>query len=72
MFDKLQELFKNNYDELAPVFIQSKKPSALINKDNKQDVLNLHEAYINDLRNSFSTALGKDRLYLRPAGFIQE
>jgi len=34
-FDALQQLFKDNQDELTPIFIQNKKPSALIDKDNK-------------------------------------
>lgn len=33
---------------------------------------NLHEAYINEMKNSFSNALNKDRLYFRPAGFIKD
>ena len=72
MFDALHLLFKENYDELAKVFIDNKKPSALIDKDNKQEVENLHEAYVNEMKNSFSQALNKDRLYHRPAGFLQE
>lgn len=34
-FDALQQLFKDNQDDLTPIFIQNKKPSALIDKDNK-------------------------------------
>lgn len=72
MFDGFQEMFKNNYDVLAPTFIEKKKPSALINKDNKEEVTNLHNAYVSDMKNSFSSALGKDRIYLRPVGFMQD
>lgn len=72
MFDVLHQFFKDNYDDLVKDFIDNKKPSALIDRDNKQEVINLHEAHINEMRNGFSQALSKDRLYLRPAGFIVE
>ena len=32
----------------------------------------MHEAYVNEMKNSFSNALNKDRLYFRPAGFLQD
>lgn len=35
-------------------------------------MLNLHEAYVNEMKGSFSVALSKDRLYQRPAGFIED
>jgi phenylalanyl-tRNA synthetase beta subunit len=62
-FDDFQALFVANFDELSPIFLTTKKPSALINKDSKEEVIKLHEAYINEIRSSFSAALGKDRLY---------
>jgi len=71
-FDALHQLFKDNQEELTALFIEAKKPSALVDKDNKQEVLNMHEAYVNEKKNTFSTALGKDRLYLRPVGFLQD
>jgi hypothetical protein len=71
-FDEYQDFFKKNYDELVAIFITNKKPSSLIDKDNKQEVTNLHEAYVVDLRNSFSSALTKDRMYQRPVGFLQD
>jgi hypothetical protein len=57
---------------LTAIFIQNKKPSALVDKDNVQEVLNLHEAYVNEMKNTFSNALNKDRLYLRPVGFLMD
>lgn len=30
----------------------------------------MHEAYVNELKAGFSSALGKDKLYMRPAGFL--
>jgi hypothetical protein len=44
----------------------------MIAKDNKQEVIALHEAYVNDMKSSFSHALGRDRLYQRAAGFLQD
>jgi hypothetical protein len=52
--------------------LTTKKPSALINKDNKEEVIKLHEAFVNEIKTSFSAALGKDRLYQRAVGFMQD
>jgi hypothetical protein len=71
-FEDFHKLFKDNQDVLGPLFVETKKPSQLINKESQQEVLALHEAYVNEMRSSFSAALGKDRLYKRPAGFIQD
>jgi hypothetical protein len=71
-FDDLHHIFKENYDDLAAVFLSHRPPSALVNKDDKAQVLNLHEAYINELKGTFSAALSKDRLYQRAAGFIED
>ncbi len=57
---------------LSPIFLEKKQPNTLIAKDNKQEVLNLHEAYVNEMKSTFSAALGKDRLYKRPVGFMQD
>lgn len=71
-FDIFNQYFKDNYDQLSKIFIEKKMATTKLNKDNKTDVISMHEAYINELKTSFSQALGKDRLYLRPAGFIME
>jgi hypothetical protein len=52
--------------------LTTKKPLALIDKDNKEEVIKLHEAFVNEIKSSFSAALGKDRLYQRPCGFMQD
>ena len=54
MFDSLHQLFQDNYDELLPVFLENKKPSTMVDKDNKTDIINMHGAYVNELKNSFS------------------
>lgn len=71
-FEEFQGLFTANFDLLAPIFLTVKKPAALINKDSREEVTKLHEAYVNEIRSSFSAALGKDRLYQRPVGFMQD
>mmetsp|Transcript_41936 Transcript_41936/g.40254 ORF Transcript_41936/g.40254 Transcript_41936/m.40254 type:complete len:145 (+) Transcript_41936:729-1163(+) len=44
----------------------------MANLTNEQEVVNLHEAYVNEMKNSFANGLSKDRLYFRPAGFIKD
>jgi len=34
-FEQFQELFEQNFDELSPIFLATKRPSVLIEKDNK-------------------------------------
>ena len=56
-FDEFNQYFKDNYDLLGPVYLENKKPSSFINRDNKAEVINLHDAYVNELRNGFSSSL---------------
>jgi hypothetical protein len=65
-------LFKENYDILSPDFIEKNKNNPMASEGKKEDILKLHEGYVGEMKNSFSSALGKDRLYMRPAGFIME
>lgn len=71
-FDEFHALFRDNYDELSPLFLASKKPTTLIDTTIKADVLNLHAAYLGEMKLTFSQAMGKDRLYNRPVGFMQD
>jgi hypothetical protein len=54
MFDEFDQFFKDNYETLGSIFVQTKKPSALIDKDNKQEVINLHDAFVHEMKNTFS------------------
>jgi hypothetical protein len=54
MFDDFHKYFVEHYDLLKDIFIESKQPSTMVDRNNKQEVVNLHEAYINELKNSFS------------------
>ena len=38
----------------------------------KTEILNLHDAGITEMKNDFSTSLGKDRLYHKPCGFLND
>jgi hypothetical protein len=49
-FDNMTKFFKENYEVLAPVFVELKKHES--GMDQKQ-VENLHEAYLNELSESF-------------------
>lgn len=41
-------------------------------EENKKDIQNMHDAFINELKIQFSAGLGKDRLYNRPCGFLND
>jgi len=71
-FDEAIIFFKQNYDELAPVYVKAKNLGLEVNEDTKKDILNMHEAMIGELKVGFSSALSKDRLYHRPCGFIND
>ncbi len=32
----------------------------------------MHDAYVNELQQTFMAALGKDRMYERPCGFVTD
>ena len=53
-FDDFSKFFKDNYEELVADFIAQKTPSSLVNKDNRKEIENIHDAYVNELKLSFS------------------
>ena len=57
---------------MAPLFVRKLKLAIEVNKENEKDILNMHEAWLNEIKNDFSAALSKDRLYHKPAGFIND
>jgi len=71
-FDEIVAYFKANYDELAPLFVKQKSLPIEINESTKKDIMNMHEAMISELKIAFSAALGKERLYHRPCGFLND
>jgi len=71
-FEQMNSFFKDNQDELAPVFVASRNLPSTVDVNNKKEIENLHDAYVNELQMTFNSALSKDRLYLRPAGFLTD
>ena len=71
-FDEVRACFKDNYDVLAPVYVKEKGLGMEINDTTKQDIVNIHNAFIDELKVNFSAALGKDRMYSRPCGFCND
>jgi len=61
-----------HYDELAPKYVAEKKLPVEVKAETKQDVINMHNAAINELKVGFSNALNKDRLYHKPCGFVND
>jgi hypothetical protein len=71
-FDQMHIFFKEHYAKLAPIFIDLKKPPSELTVENEKEIINMHEAYINEINLTFSGALSKDRMYHRPAGFVTD
>jgi hypothetical protein len=69
-FEQMNKYFRENFDVLAPVFAEIRKPPQDMNS--KQEILNLHDAYLSELQESFMAKLGKDRMYQRAAGFMTD
>lgn len=71
-YDDAINYFKQHYSELAPSFVRTKKLPLEVTQETQVDILNMHDAVVNEIKNDFSAALGKDRLYHKPAGFIND
>jgi len=71
-FEEAVAYFKKHIDELGPLHVKSKQIPIEFKEETRQEVLNMYTAWINELKNDFSAALTKDRLYSKPAGFITD
>jgi hypothetical protein len=71
-FDQLHSFFKENFAVLAPVFCELRAPPASVDRSDRSQMENLHEAMINDAKTQFMAALGKDRMYKRPCGSVTD
>ena len=71
-FDVLNQFFKDHYDVLGEEFVRNRKPGADFAKEKKEEVINLHEAFVNEMRTNFMAALGRDRMYKRPCGSVTD
>lgn len=67
-FDTLTKFFADNYEAASKVFIETKKHEV----SDRKACENLHEAYVNEMKEGFSAVLGKDRLYERACGFVTD
>jgi hypothetical protein len=52
--------------------VHSKGLHIEVKEETKKDILNMHSAFINELKVNFASALSKDRLYHRPCGFLND
>ena len=74
-FEEAISFFKSNYKELAAEFIRINSLTLASQDDSeesKNNIINMHDAFINELKTNFSSALSKDRLYNRPCGFLND
>lgn len=71
-YDDANKYFREHFDVLAPKFVASRKLALEVNEKTKADILNMHDAFVNELRADFSAGLSNDRLYHKPAGFIND
>lgn len=70
-FDEIKLFFKENVAELAGEFAKS-NPHLPLDLKNTDDINARHVAFIDEMKVNFSAALGKDRLYHRPCGFLND
>lgn len=71
-FDQMQRFFIENYDAVVPMYLELKKPHESLNTGDRKEMENMHKGYAEEMKTSFSTALGKDRMYSNPCGFIED
>lgn len=70
MFEEQDKFFKANFEILQAVFAEIRKPPE--DQKDRKSIENLHDAYLNELKEKFSEKLEKDRMYNRPAGFVTD
>ena len=69
-FETMDKFFKDNFDICKPIFAEIRPPPAELT--GRKEIENLHDAYLSELKETFSAKLDKDRMYQRPAGFITD
>jgi len=70
-FDEIKAYFKKHVDVLKNEF-QKLNPHLNLNMDDTDDINARHNAACDELRTNFSAALGKERMYHRPCGFLND
>lgn len=71
-FDQLHAFFNENFAALKDVFCEIRAPPATIDRNDESQLKNLHESMISDMKTTFMSALGKDRMYKRPPGAVTD
>jgi len=69
-FEQMDKYFDENFDVLKPVFLEWRKCPAEFTE--RKSIINLHDAYLRELKESFSDRLDKDRMYKKAAGFVTD
>lgn len=64
-FDQMHAYFKENIEVLGPVFCEFRAPPSSVDRSDVSQLTNLHEAMINEWKEGFMAALGRDRMYKR-------
>lgn len=67
----MQDFFKKNVDTLKGEFFK-RKHSEELKIDSNEEVLNLHDAYVNELMNKFTNAMRNDQLYKRATAYMTD
>jgi hypothetical protein len=70
-FQELQDFFKKNIKELTPAFLK-RKHSEELKLDSDEEIINLHDAMVNELMNKFTNAMRKDQLYKRATAYMTD
>jgi len=63
--------FKLHVDQLKDDFAKS-NPHLTLDLNNTDDIIARHSAFLDELKVNFSSALGKERMYHRPCGFLND
>jgi len=66
-FTDIGKFFKDNLEVLKPAFLERKKITTI---DKDEEVLNLHDAYVNENLSKFEEAMKKDMLYENATAFM--
>lgn len=66
-FTDIQAFFKTNIDVLKGVFLERRKITGL---DTNEEIINIHDAYVNEHLLKFDEAMKKDMLYKKATAFM--
>lgn len=70
-FDEIKAYFSLHVDALKDTFSKN-NPHLTLDLNNNDDIKARHNAFVDELKVNFSSALGKDRMYHRPCGFLND